>query len=260
MSDAIRELTDDREPTGDSRCIQFPKEKCRTRKPNERWELTPQKFLNPAELSALLVKAEELFVLGVARKRKALVRDSFLIHTALLTGLRNSEICSLKVTDLRIGKGQSHLIVQRGKGGKTRTVHIGKEYKKIVKRYLRWKAEHGELTPDAYLLRTERSEKYCVSALWRRWKKYCPKKLHAARHTCATMLYRASGHNLRLVQKQLGHSRITTTQIYADVSVEEAHEGVCAMEKLARAIRKSGQTASAGTASGSRRADGAGQI
>jgi site-specific recombinase XerC len=36
------------------------------------------------------------------------------------------------------------------------------------------------------------------------------------RHTHATFLYKASGNNLRLVQKQLGHSKVTTTQIYAD--------------------------------------------
>jgi len=249
MTEAIR-LPDEPEPTDDGRCIKFPADKSRTRKPNERWELTPAKFLNPTELSALLVKAEELFVLGVARKRKSLVRDSFLIHTALLTGLRNSEICNLKVTDLRIGKGESHLIVERGKGGKTRAVHIGKEYKTIVKRYLRWKMEVGELSPDAYLLRTERSEKFCISALWRRWKKYCPKTLHSARHTNATLLYKASAHNLRLVQKQLGHSRLSTTQIYADVSVEEAHEGVCAMEKLARTIGKTSRALSGREANG----------
>ena len=48
-------------------------------------------------------------------------------------------------------------------------------------------------------------------------KKYCPKTLHCARHTNATLMFQASNSNLRMVQKQLGHSRITTTQIYADV-------------------------------------------
>jgi site-specific recombinase XerD len=41
--------------------------------------------------------------------------------------------------------------------------------------------------------------------------------IHGLRHTYACELYRASGYNLRLVQKQLGHSHIGTTQVYADV-------------------------------------------
>jgi integrase/recombinase XerD len=210
---------------------------------NNNWELTPEKFLTPIELSSMIAKADELFVLGQTRKRKGLVRDSFLIHTAIFTGLRNSEMCDLKVSDLRIGNGQSHLIVRQGKGGKQRVVHIGKDYKRILKRFLQWKMDVGELNPDAYLLKTERSPRYCVSALWRRWKKYCPKTLHSARHTNATLVFKASGNNLRMVQKQLGHSRITTTQIYADVMPDVMRESMTAMERLARSLHRRAETA-----------------
>ncbi len=41
--------------------------------------------------------------------------------------------------------------------------------------------------------------------------------IHSCRHTYATNLYKASGYNLRMVQKQLGHSSITTTSVYSDV-------------------------------------------
>jgi integrase len=211
---------------------------------DQQWELGPERFLTPPELAKMLEKADELWVLGETKRRKQLVRDAFLIYTALMTGLRNSEICNLRVTDLRIGNGRSYLVVQNGKGGKTRNVHIGKQYKKILKRYVHWKHEQGELTPESYLLRTERSPKYCVSGLWRRWKKYCPKTLHCARHTNASMVYQASGNNLRMVQKQLGHSRITTTQIYADVMPEVMVEGMSAMERLARQLRKQALKAS----------------
>jgi site-specific recombinase XerD len=56
--------------------------------------------------------------------------------------------------------------------------------------------------------------------------------IHGLRHTFGTHLYKASGGNLRLVQKQLGHARVTTTQVYADVLAEDA---VAAMERLYRA-------------------------
>ncbi len=41
--------------------------------------------------------------------------------------------------------------------------------------------------------------------------------IHSCRHTYATNLYKVSGYNLRMVQKQLGHSSITTTSVYSDV-------------------------------------------
>jgi site-specific recombinase XerD len=57
--------------------------------------------------------------------------------------------------------------------------------------------------------------------------------LHDARHSHATTLYAATK-DLRLVQKQLGHSRPSITAIYADVADAHAREGVKAMEKLFR--------------------------
>jgi len=52
---------------------------------------------------------------------------------------------------------------------------------------------------------------------------------HHLRHTYASHLYRAGGYNLRMVQKQLGHSSIKTTQVYADVFDEDLNQAV---EKL----------------------------
>jgi len=205
---------------------------------NNDWELTPEKFLNTHELSQLLKKAQDLYDLGISRKRKALIRDWFLIHTAIFTGLRRGEICNLMVSDLCIGNGQSHIIVRTRKGGKkNQVVHIGKDYKQTLKKYLQWKMDNEELNPDSYLLRTERSPKYSVSGLWARWKKYCPKKLHSARHTFATMTYQATK-DLRLLQKQLSHSKITTTQIYADVTSDAICSGMDAMERLTKAVCK----------------------
>jgi integrase/recombinase XerD len=53
--------------------------------------------------------------------------------------------------------------------------------------------------------------------------------IHTLRHTYATNLYKASGYNLRMVQKQLGHSSITTTTVYSDVlnkDLEDALENL----------------------------------
>jgi site-specific recombinase XerD len=59
--------------------------------------------------------------------------------------------------------------------------------------------------------------------------------IHSLRHTYACELYRASGYNLRLVQKQLGHARIQTTEVYADVMEPDMQR---ALERLYRVARK----------------------
>ena len=198
------------------------------------WVLTPDRFLSKEELGKLLKRAEELRSLGVAEHRKQPVRDWLIVRLALFSGLRASELCGLKVTDCFVGYSRSDLLVRRGKGGKQRVVKIGPELKRDIRWYLRWKNENGELYPDAFLLRSQKSDHLSASAIWRRWKKHCAlHRLHDARHTNATLLYEATK-DLRLVQKQLGHSRPSVTAIYADVCDDQAREGLKAMEQLAK--------------------------
>jgi integrase len=207
------------------------------------WTLTAERYLAKEEVGKLLRRADELREIGISRNRRQLIRDWLIIRLALFSGLRASEICDLAVTDCHIGYAHSELHVRRGKGGKQRVVKIGPELKKDLRWYLRWKADGGELHPNAHLLRTKRSERLNRSALWRRWNRYCPlHRLHDARHTSATLLYEAS-QDLRLVQKQLGHSRPSITAVYADVCDEKARQGVAAMEQLAKRTMKTNRTA-----------------
>ncbi len=206
---------------------------------NKHWEPGPERFLTRQEVGTLLAKAEELMLRGKARRRKPLVRDAMIIYCALYTGLRRFEICNLMLQDISIGNGRSHVVVRRGKNGKGRTVHIGKDFKRILKDYLVWKSEQGELTPDSYVIRNARGECYTPTGLWKRWHKYAPNghRLHDARHTNASLLYQAT-RDLRMVQQQLGHSRITTTTVYATVCPELIQDGMNQMERLARTALK----------------------
>lgn len=54
----------------------------------------------------------------------------------------------------------------------------------------------------------------------------CHYSIHILRHAYATNLYKASGYNLRLVQKQLGHTNINTTTVYSDVMSKDLDEAV----------------------------------
>jgi integrase len=202
------------------------------------WILTPDRFLSKEELGKLLRRADELRELGVSKNRQQPVRDWLIVRLALLSGLRASEVAALRVTDCFIGYSRSELVVRCGKGGKTRVVRIGKDLKRDLRWFLKWKAEHGELHPDAHLLRSQRSERLTRGAIWRRWKHHCPlHRLHDARHSHATLLLEASK-DLRLVQKQLGHSRPTTTAVYAGIADERMVEAVNSMEHLARTTMK----------------------
>lgn len=211
------------------------------------WVLTPDKYLSKDELGKLLKKAEELRSLGVAKHQRQSVRDWLIIQLAIFSGLRVSEIANLKVTDCFIGYGRAELVVRCGKGKKQRVVKIGEHLKKCLRWYIRWKAQEGELSPEAYLLRSQRSERACRGAIWYRWKAHCPThRVHDARHTHASLLYESSGGNLRLVQKQLGHARITTTGVYADVFDEKAKESLKAMDVMAKKTMRPTRNPTAG--------------
>src|ERR1019366_7469106 len=108
--------------------------------------------------------------------------------------------------------------------------------KKSLRWYIRWKSELGELHAESYLLRSQRSEKMTRGAIWYRWKKHCVggHTVHHARHSFGTLLLEASGGNLRVVQKALGHSRITTTTVYADAIDQTVRDSMRAMDQLAR--------------------------
>ena len=206
---------------------------------NPNWQITPEKYLNRQELTSLLMRAEEVKTIGVSRKRAQLVRDWMIIRTFIYTGLRRFEVAELRCGDFKIFGGNSYVVVRRGKGNKVRHVHLPKGYASDVRWYLKWKVEKGELqSPDDFFLRSERSSKYAPSGLYKRWKKYVPNhRLHDARHTAATVLYEATN-SLRLVQKQLGHSSLTVTQVYADISPEQSVSGMNAMERLLGTLGK----------------------
>ena len=87
----------------------------------KQWVLTPDRFLSKQELGTLLKKAEDLRVMGVAKKRKQPVRDWMVIRLALFSGLRASEMCQLQITDLFIGYGRSEILVRNGKGDRKST-------------------------------------------------------------------------------------------------------------------------------------------
>ena len=199
----------------------------------KKWILTPDKYLKEHEIKTLRTTLEEKSIVALSKSQKKPIQDWAIIDIALSAGLRASEICNLKIKDIHIGKGENSVFVENGKGKKDRLVKIGEKLKKHLKEYISWKKRAGEsVDPDAHLFITERSPKMTLSAIQKRfkhWTKACGLKahysIHSARHTYGTMLYRNTK-DLRMVQKQLGHSSCQVTEVYADVLDEDVEKAV----------------------------------
>lgn len=190
------------------------------------WFLDPGKFLSREEVKRLLLTAESRAENAHARGNKVAVRDYFIIHLALSTGLRVGEIAQLNCGDFIVKPNLFSLIVRRGKGNRKRLVRFSESLARHFQEYVAWKERAGEPTGEgaAVFLSSNTGRHMTRRAIQKVFKKASaraglPKRysIHCLRHTYACELYRASGYNLRLVQKQLGHSRSTTTEIYADV-------------------------------------------
>jgi site-specific recombinase XerD len=160
------------------------------------------------------------------------LRDKAILELLFSTGLRVSELCSL-TNDFDFKRDEISI---RGKGGKVRVVFISDEAKKAVKKYLDARKDMN----DALFVEIKRqdlrgSQGLALNALTRRsierivkqhaikagiTKKVTP---HVIRHSFATDLLN-NGADIRSVQVMLGHSNISTTQIYTHVTDKQLRE------------------------------------
>ncbi len=198
-----------------------------------KWILTPDKYLNDIDVKRLVRVCSDAANLAEMKNNWIPIRDWMIIDLALGTGLRVSEIADLKVDDLFLNYNESSLTVQNGKGGRKGYVKFGSKLKVHLKKYLRLRSSQS-----SYLFSSSRGEKLTRSAIQKIFKKYAslaslPEhySIHSLRHTYACRLYKSSTNNLRLVQKQLRHSSIATTQVYADVMDEDVEKALKKLEE-----------------------------
>jgi integrase/recombinase XerD len=190
------------------------------------WVLDPEKFLSREEVNRLIETARKRASVAIARGNKVAVRDYFIVDLALSTGLRVAEIADLKCKDIFLRERFCALLVRNGKGGKKRLVRFNGSFKQHYDEYICWKQSVGEPVgpDDPLILSSNTGSRMTTRAIEKAFKRTAARaelssrySIHCLRHTYACELYKASGYNLRLVQKQLGHSHIGTTQVYADV-------------------------------------------
>ena len=147
-------------------------------------------------------------------------RDRAILELLYATGIRASELINLTLNDVNLNVG---FIKCFGKGGKERIVPMGASAISAIRRYI--SSERPKVESDILFL--DRSKKMLTrQGLWFIVKKYVKQSgvrgsasTHTLRHSFATHLLE-KGADLRSVQEMLGHSDISTTQIYTSVSRE----------------------------------------
>jgi integrase/recombinase XerD len=167
-----------------------------------------------------LKEAEDLLATPPESGPKGL-RDRALLEVLYGAGLRVSELVALKTDEVNIGEG---FLLCRGKGGKERLVPLGRSASEAVRRYLDEVRPLYEKQPSPFLFLTRRGRPFTRQGFWKLLRGYgaeagLSSKIspHILRHSFATHLLER-GADLRSVQIMLGHSQITTTQIYTHVS------------------------------------------
>jgi len=152
------------------------------------------------------------------------VRDKAMLELIYATGMRVSELINLKMDDLNMGVG---FIKCLGKGQKERVVPFGSKAKEWLVRYLdKGRASFLKKKVSNFLFLTRLSRPMSRQMFWKIIKKYAVKARikkdimpHSLRHSFATHILER-GADLRVVQEMLGHSDISTTQIYTHINKE----------------------------------------
>lgn len=176
------------------------------------------KILSEEQITTLLNAPDVETPLGL--------RDRTMLELMYASGLRVSEIVSLKTVALGLNEGIVRIV--NGKGGKERLVPFGGEAAQWIRRYLadaRTPLLEGKTT-DAVFVGRHTGTGLTRQAFWSLIKRYAtmaniPVALspHTLRHAFATHLLN-HGADLRVVQLLLGHADISTTQIYTHVARE----------------------------------------
>ena len=155
-------------------------------------------------------------------------RDRTMLEVLYATGLRVSELVSLKLGQVNMNQGVTRVL---GKGNRERLIPLGEEAVRWLRAFIN--GARNDILLDRstdYLFPTRRGDRMTRQAFWHIIKRYARKagvdrelSPHTLRHAFATHLLN-HGADLRVVQMLLGHSDLSTTQIYTHVARERMKE------------------------------------
>lgn len=191
------------------------------------WEVTADMFLSEAEVADLLQYVRNTEQNSTDSQQRRTAVDRLIIELLLMSGLRNSELCRLRVADTIVGHGQSALHVS-SQPKEERFVHIPQSLSGLIRHYVQEiRPEYlneGQSAKDLSqpLILNERGKAYDRTALYRRVVRILTEagledraSVQLLRHTYGFLAYKRTGGNLLFVQQQLGHAHPMVTAVYA---------------------------------------------
>ncbi len=151
------------------------------------------------------------------------VRDHAIMELFYSSGLRLAGLCGLDGTDLDL---PGALVTVTGKGGRTRTVPVGRLALEALRAWIAARATCSHASHSPALFITRRGTRIGVRAVQKRLEKHARERQlgqhlhpHMLRHSFATHLLESSG-DLRSVQEMLGHANLATTQVYTHLDFQ----------------------------------------
>ena len=169
------------------------------------------------------------------------IRESAILELLYGTGARISEVVSLNVGDvIKFDGGEVSSLRLTGKGGKTRVVPVGRYAREALDQYL-VRVRPGLVSKDREaLFLNDRGGRLSRQSMWtivsqtaKRANISVDVSPHSLRHSYATHLL-DGGADVRVVQELLGHSSVTTTQIYTLVTIDTLRESYSSAHPRAR--------------------------
>ena len=169
------------------------------------------------------------------------LRESAILELLYGTGARISEVVSLNISDvIKFDGGEVSSLRLTGKGGKTRVVPVGRFAREALDQYL-VRVRPGLISKDREaLFLNDRGGRLSRQSMWtivsqtaKRANISVDVSPHSLRHSYATHLL-DGGADVRVVQELLGHSSVTTTQIYTLVTIDKLRESYSSAHPRAR--------------------------
>ena len=184
----------------------------------------PKNILTPSEVSRILNTIDTTTPIGI--------RDRAMMETFYSTGIRRLELKNLKIDHINMEQGL--LIVAHGKGRKDRFIPIGERAIQWIEKYITdSRPLFARSSDDNTLFIGDYGKALSVSSIGQCMHKIIKQadmgkagSCHIFRHSMATHMLE-NGADIRYIQQMLGHAKLTSTQIYTQVSIrklKEVHE------------------------------------
>jgi integrase len=191
------------------------------------WQVTADMFLSERETDDLLTFIRDRERQSTPETQVRCATDRVIIELLLFSGLRNSELCHLRVVDTAVGHGLPGVRVANTPS-QDRMVYIPRSFSESIERYV--DRMRPELVPDNIgqddplqpLILNERGRSYDRTALYRRVVRILTEagledraSVQLLRHTYGFLAYKRTQGNLLFVQRQMGHAHPMVTAVYS---------------------------------------------